>query len=89
MIDSATAYCDDDFKLVICRQLLSYKCAARHDLSVALQCDAFASKSHHFDKGGDSCFRGELAEFAIDTDGDHFAYIAHDRICAAFYYKRV
>jgi hypothetical protein len=83
------AYRDDHFQFVAIDQCLSSECATRYDVPIALKGDAFAGQSHLFDECGDSEACLELARYAIDAKGDHFAQIARVRIRAAFYYMRV
>ena len=50
----AAAYRDNHLQPVAISQLLCSKLAARHNLAVAFQRDAFAAETQIFDEGGDA-----------------------------------
>ena len=63
---------DNNFQPIPIRQLLRGKQTARHDLAVALQCDALARQAHLFDECGNTGGIGKLAHGAVNADGNHF-----------------
>ncbi len=64
---SATTDRHHDFDLIAIGQSDVGEGAARHDLTVAFQCDALAGISQLFDQFGDIERGGESASLAIDT----------------------
>src|SRR5215813_7428892 len=67
----ATAYGDHDFEAIALHQGLRGVAAARHDLAVALERNAFAYELQRGDEPGATERRFELAVLAIDGDRYH------------------
>jgi hypothetical protein len=68
---SAAADRDHDFEPVAVGDRVRGELAARNDLAVALDCDAFACEAERFDELREAQRLGELATLSVDRDRDH------------------